>query len=72
MKLLNFLKIKTYWFFSVEYEKDGEMLYGDLVTCLDSYFWERIDSLAVYKNILKEISEKYETNRIIVRQFNRV
>lgn len=72
MKLFNFLKIKTYWFFAFEYKKDGKTFHRDLVTNIETYFWQNIDASLVYSKILKYIIERFETKEIRIRQFNRV
>ncbi|WP_166683083.1 hypothetical protein [Campylobacter novaezeelandiae] len=41
MKLLNFLKIKTYWFCSYQYEKDNKKFSSDLVVADIRYFWQK-------------------------------
>ncbi|HIF9806860.1 TPA: hypothetical protein ACX8VE_001450 [Campylobacter jejuni] len=72
MKLLNFLKIKTYWFFAFEYKKDGKTFHSELVVHTESYFWENVDVTSIYLNFLNSISEVFKTEEIRIRQFNRV
>lgn len=72
MKLLNFLKIKTYWFVAFEYKKGGKTFHSELVVDTESYFWEDVDAKSIYLNFLNSISEVFKTEEIRIRQFNRV